>query len=47
VHSTEAVTLQYMIDRYQISLPPKLPHTPENDFKYSLDAFQSATPPEQ
>lgn len=32
----EAVTLQYMIDRFQISLPPKLPHTPENQFDYRL-----------
>jgi Flp pilus assembly protein CpaB len=47
VHSTEAVTLQYMIDRYQISLPPKLPHTPENEFKYSLPGAESSSPPEQ
>jgi len=32
----EAVTLQYMIDRFQISLPPKLPHVPENQFDYDL-----------
>jgi hypothetical protein len=32
----EAVTLQYMIDRFQISLPPKLPHVPENSFDYDL-----------
>jgi Flp pilus assembly protein CpaB len=32
----EAVTLRYMIDRFQITLPPKLPHVPENDFQYSL-----------
>jgi hypothetical protein len=32
----EAVTLQYMIDRFQISAPPKLPNTPENIFDYRL-----------
>jgi Flp pilus assembly protein CpaB len=32
----EAVTLKYMIERFQISLPPKLPHVAENDFEYSL-----------
>jgi hypothetical protein len=47
VHSTEAVTLQYMIDRYHISLPPKLPHTPENEFEYSLPGTQSSSPPGQ
>lgn len=29
----EAVTLQYMLDRFQISVPPKLPHAPENEFE--------------
>jgi hypothetical protein len=29
----EAVTLQYMLDRFQISVPPKLPHAPENQFE--------------
>jgi Flp pilus assembly protein CpaB len=44
----EAVTLQYMIDRFQISLPPKLPHTPENQFEYRLiiEAEQRVQPPE-
>jgi Flp pilus assembly protein CpaB len=32
----EAVTLEYMINRYQISLPPKLPHAPENIFEYKI-----------
>jgi Flp pilus assembly protein CpaB len=32
----EAVTLEYMINRYQISLPPRLPHALENEFKYPL-----------
>ena len=32
----EAVTLQYMLDRFQISVPPKLPHAPENDFEYRI-----------
>jgi Flp pilus assembly protein CpaB len=42
----EAVTLQYMIDRFQISLPSKLPHTPENIFDYRLirEAEQRAQP---
>jgi hypothetical protein len=42
----EAVTLQYMIDRFQISLPPKLPNTPENKFEYRLikEAEQRAVP---
>jgi Flp pilus assembly protein CpaB len=42
----EAVTLQYMIDRFQISLPPKLPNTTENKFEYRLikEAEQRAVP---
>jgi Flp pilus assembly protein CpaB len=32
----EAVTLEYMVNRYQISLPPRLPHTMENSFQYKL-----------
>ena len=32
----EAVTLQYMLDRFQISVPPKLPHAPENEFDSQL-----------
>jgi len=32
----EAVTLEYMVSRYQISLPPKLPHAPENIFEYRV-----------
>ena len=32
----EAVTLQYMLDRFQISVPPKLPHAPENEFTSNL-----------
>ncbi len=36
VYSTEAVTLKYMLDRFAISLPPKLATVPENKFKYSL-----------
>ena len=32
----EAVTLQYMIERFQISLPAKMPHVPENEFSYPL-----------
>jgi Flp pilus assembly protein CpaB len=44
----EAVTLEYMVNRYQISLPPKLPHAPENEFEYSVlkaaeEAAQAAT----
>jgi len=40
----EAVTLQYMLDRFQISVPPKLPQAPENDFEYRIlkEAQQSA-----
>jgi hypothetical protein len=40
----EAVTLQYMLDRFQIAVPPKLPHAPENDFTSQLlqDAQQNA-----
>jgi Flp pilus assembly protein CpaB len=40
----EAVTLQYMLDRFQISVPPKLPHAPENDFEYRIlkEAQESA-----
>jgi Flp pilus assembly protein CpaB len=37
----EAVTLQYMLDRFQISVPPKLPHSPENNF--DLGFLQGAT----
>jgi pilus assembly protein CpaB len=36
----EAVTLQYMLDRFQISVPPKLPHAPENEFE--LDILRDA-----
>lgn len=32
----EAVTLEYMINRYDISLPPRLPHALENEFEYKL-----------
>lgn len=32
----EAVTLQYMLDRFQISVPPKLPHAPENEFESQI-----------
>jgi Flp pilus assembly protein CpaB len=32
----EAVTLQYMVSRYEISLPPRLPHALENEFEYRL-----------
>jgi hypothetical protein len=32
----ESVTLEYMINRYQISLPPRLPHALENVFEYEL-----------
>jgi hypothetical protein len=32
----EAVTLQYMLDRFQISVPAKLPNAPENDFEYKI-----------
>ncbi len=42
----EAVTLNYMIERYQISLPPKLPHIAENKFEYRLfQQAQEAAPP--
>jgi Flp pilus assembly protein CpaB len=45
----EAVTLQYMVDRFQIALPPKLPHTPVNHFEYRLieQAQESAASPPQ
>jgi Flp pilus assembly protein CpaB len=32
----ESVTLQYMFERFQIALPPKLPHVAENKFQYRL-----------
>jgi Flp pilus assembly protein CpaB len=32
----ESVTLQYMFERFQIALPPKLPHVAENQFQYRL-----------
>jgi hypothetical protein len=32
----ESVTLEYMINRYAISPPPRLPYSPENEFTYSL-----------
>jgi hypothetical protein len=32
----EAVTLQYMLDRFQISVPPKLPHALQNEFESEL-----------
>jgi pilus assembly protein CpaB len=40
----EAVTLQYMLDRFQISVPPRLPHAPENNFEYRIlkEAQESA-----
>ncbi len=40
----EAVTLQYILDRFQISVPPKLPHAPENNFEYRIlkEAQESA-----
>jgi Flp pilus assembly protein CpaB len=40
----EAVTLQYMLDRFQISVPPKLPYAPENKFESQLlqEAQESA-----
>jgi pilus assembly protein CpaB len=40
----ESVTLQYMLDRFQISVPPKLPHAPENEFESQIlqEAQQSA-----
>ncbi len=43
----EAVTLEYMVNRYQISLPPRLPHTMENVFQYKLidEAEQFYAPP--
>ena len=47
LYSPEAVTLQYMVDRFGISIPPKLPHSPENEFKYSLidTALEYSVPP--
>jgi pilus assembly protein CpaB len=40
----EAVTLQYMLDRFEISVPPKLPQAPENEFdpQYLRDAQENA-----
>ena len=40
----EAVTLQYMLDRFQISVPPKLPLAPENEFdpQYLSEAQENA-----
>jgi hypothetical protein len=40
----EAVTLQYMLHRFQISEPPKLPHAVENEFVYRLPEVQGAPP---
>ncbi|MBN1584559.1 MAG: Flp pilus assembly protein CpaB [Anaerolineae bacterium] len=47
LYNPEAVTLQYMIDRFGISIPPRLPHSPENEFKYSLidTALEYQVPP--
>jgi len=36
MYSTEAVTLKYMLDRFAISLPPKLTTVPINEFKYNI-----------
>lgn len=36
LYSTEAVTLKYMLDRFAISLPPKLTAVPINEFKYNI-----------
>jgi Flp pilus assembly protein CpaB len=46
LYNPESVTLQYMLDRFSISVPPKLPHSPENEFEYSLidTALQYQTP---
>jgi Flp pilus assembly protein CpaB len=44
----EAVTLEYMVNRYDISLPPKLPHAPENIFEYKIiKAAEEAAQPTQ
>jgi len=45
----EAVSLQYMIDRFQISVPAKLPHAAENQFEYRLitEAEERAQPPQE
>jgi Flp pilus assembly protein CpaB len=45
----EAVTLEYMVHRYQISLPPKLPNAPENIFEYRIiqAAEEALKPPEE
>jgi Flp pilus assembly protein CpaB len=40
----EAVTLQYMIHRFQIYDPAKLPHAVENEFVYRLPEIQGAPP---
>jgi Flp pilus assembly protein CpaB len=41
----ESVTLQYMLDRFQISVPPKLPHSPENNFQsQTLEKAQQTAP---
>jgi hypothetical protein len=32
----EAVTLQYMIDRFQIAVPPRLPYAAENRFSVTI-----------
>jgi Flp pilus assembly protein CpaB len=47
LYNPEAVTLQYMVDRFGISIPPKMPHSPENEFKYSLidTALEYTAPP--
>ena len=47
LYNPEAVTLQYMLDRFGILMPPKLPHSPENEFKYSLidTALEYSAPP--
>ncbi|MBN1934225.1 MAG: Flp pilus assembly protein CpaB [Anaerolineae bacterium] len=52
IYSTEAVTLKYMLDRFAISLPPKLATVPENEFKYNiidtmLEYQQSTAQPQQ
>jgi pilus assembly protein CpaB len=41
----EAVTLQYMLDRFQMSVPPKLPHAPENEFRSNLISGAQGSPP--
>jgi pilus assembly protein CpaB len=40
----EAVTLKYMIQRFEIYTPPKLPSAPENVFRYRLLEIRGAQP---